>query len=69
MTIHVSPLSATRVLVVRTPSIAARIVYGARPQSDLAVRRPHGWCWAAQDRGWVGLQLEAEIDDALQEQS
>ncbi|HVY79870.1 MAG TPA: hypothetical protein VG994_02720 [Steroidobacteraceae bacterium] len=58
MTITVTPLSTTRVLVVREPSIAARIICGRRSTSEIAELRGCYWATAA---GWVGRDTEAAI--------
>jgi hypothetical protein len=65
MTVSVSVLSPTRVRITQTPSIAARIIYGRRATSQLAILRDGYWAWTAPAGGWVGMQMESEIDDAL----
>ena len=64
MRVTVQPLSATRVLIVLEPSIVERILYGRMSHSELARKEPHGWIYAERG-GWVGLQIESEIDDVL----
>lgn len=63
MRIDVQITADGRALITYEPSLIARLLYGRQSESELAVFRSTGWF---TPRGWVGLQLEAEIDDALE---
>lgn len=62
--ISISVVSPTRVLIVNEPPLVARLLYGRKARTDLAIRADGYWKYQPNG-GWVGMQIEAEIDDAL----